>query len=301
MSSACAPIDSQSSITVRPQPEATLVQLGGEELLVRDFQADYVQLGGQLLLEIRELPRCVLPRHRPVTRVETIDRSARGFVAWDFALAGLTGGFATLAFARPRFFATRLINDQGQFVYDYTSAWVTGGIFAGVGAILLAAGVVNAVKVRDSIHYADAYQVEPGPPHPCPGGELPAADRRLRLQLEAQELVIEGHSDAGGRARFSLPPWKGPAPEALRTPAVIELGLREGDGWEPQVLVLQLQVPWEGMIDAHTGRADSRETLGDRGPQLELGSPPEAATKADSPPEGPAPLDLGPDPQEAQR
>jgi hypothetical protein len=261
---ACAPIDSESTVTVRPAAGEPSQVIGGEQLTTTDFWADYVQLGPRLLVQVGELRTCVRPLHRPVVRVEHIHRSTRGFVAWDFVLGVLFGGVAGLAFARPNYFGNRLVDGQGRVVYDNTAAWVTGGIFAGMSAILLAAGVVNSIKARDETRYAGAYEVEPGPERPCSeGASQLVADRPLRLILGADELAVEASTDREGRARFSLPrEWPGIVPRSGRLPAVLEVG-RPGQAgvYEPQVLVFALRVPFGQALgaDAHTGRADTRE------------------------------------------
>lgn len=261
---ACAPIDSESTVTVRPAAGEPSQVIGGEQLTATDFWADYVQLGPRLLVQVGELRTCVRPLHRPVVRVEHIHRSSRGFVAWDFVLGVLCGGLAGLAFARPRAFGTRLVDDQGRVVYDNTAAWVTGGIFSGISAILLAAGVVNAIKARDETRYAGAYEVEPGPEQPCSAGASRlVAERALRLTLGADELAVEATTDREGRARFSLPSeWPGILPRSGRLPAVLEVGQPGREGvYAPQVLVFALRVPFGQALgaDAHTGRADTRE------------------------------------------
>ncbi|NVB38318.1 hypothetical protein G6O69_10790 [Pseudenhygromyxa sp. WMMC2535] len=290
---ACAPVDSRSTVDLHPRPPAAKGDTiptppPGEQLIERDFSADYVQLGPRVLIELREHPRCATTRHRPVTRVEDVHRTTRGFIAWDFALGGLASGVAALAFAKPEVFSVRLIDSQGRLAYDRSPAWVTGGVFAGVGAILLAAGVVNVMRSTDEVRYADAFAVDLGPSHPCPGGPLPVANRRLRLSLPGRDegeatRVIAGRSDAHGRARFELSlepnpaaaPDSAPAPDKALRAAVLEIGEAEPDpssdpgpdAWAPKPLILRLRVPWTDGVQAHSGSADTR-TLDQPGLEL---------------------------------
>jgi len=306
--SACAPIDVSSTVSHHPVDgrAGQLEQFGGEQLATRDFQARYLQMGANLLVEIEARPSCVVARHRPVVRVETITRTSRGFVAWDFALGALSGGFASLAFARPQSFSPPLIDGQGRVVHDPAPALIIGGVFAGLGAILLTAGVINAVRATDETRYADAYEVELGAPKTCAEGNHPVASRGLRLRLLDPEssdpdpesesspspesspesefspgttppgvsLELEAQTDASGRARFRLPlSLSNASPRALprATPATLEVADGHG-GWEPQILMFSLVLPWTQMQGAHTGSANTREVLElTPGPALDLG------------------------------
>ncbi|MFO7561107.1 MAG: hypothetical protein R6X02_00585 [Enhygromyxa sp.] len=284
----CAPIDVSSQVTVRPREEPPR-QFGAEQLASREFSAQYVQLGSRLLVELREHPSCVSVHHTPVMRVEEIRRSNRGFVAWDFVLGTASGAFAGLAFAKPQLFSNRLIDGQGRVVHETTSGYVIGGVFAVISAGLIAAGIVNSLRSRDTVRYAEAYEVELGPAHAC-GGEqagAPVGERALRL-IVAGEEELEGRSDDQGRARFELPSWARPIPASGRAPAVLEIARADGHDIEPRVLVLSLRVPYEGMVEAHTGFADTRSIAG-----LELAEP----AVVESPVEGPDAPTLEPEEQ----
>jgi hypothetical protein len=250
----CAPIDVNSEVTVRPR-EAPAQQFGVEQLDRRDFVADWVQLGPRLLVQVREHPSCVAVRHMPVMRTEEIRRTSRGFVIWDFVLGTVTGGFAALAFAKPQLFTPRLVDGQGRVVYETSSAYIVGGLFAAISAGLFAAGVVNALRSRDTVRHAEAYEVELGPAHPCASledGGTPVRERALRLIVGEGELELEAQTDDEGRARFELSSWAGAVPTSGELPAVIHIDD------EQRVLVLSLRVPFDGMVEAHTGIADTR-------------------------------------------
>jgi hypothetical protein len=282
LASGCAPIDVTNTVTVRPRPGPT-EQFGAEQLFARDFVAEYIQIDARLLVEIRELRSCVSTRHVPVLRVDDVHRSNRGFVIWDFALGTFTGGFAGLAFARPQMFSDRLIDGQGRVAYDYTSAYVVGGVFAAISAGLLAAGIVDAHRSRDTRRYADAFEVELGPEQPCadnhnsnqdPNYALPLADRGLWLIVGDAEIELHAMTDPTGHVRFELPTWAARVPDGGRVPAVIQIASAEANELEPRVLVLSLRVPFAGMndTDANTGIADTRRpaqqpTLEFEGPQ----------------------------------
>jgi hypothetical protein len=266
----CAPIDVTNTVTVRPRAGPT-EQFGAEQLIARDFVADYVQIDARLLIEIRELQSCVATRHVPVLRIEDIHRSNRGFVIWDFVLGTFTGGFAALAFAQPGLFSDRLIDGQGREVYNYTSAYVVGGVFAAISVGLLAAGIVDARRSRDTKTYADAYELELGPEQPCAGSQpSPVGERGLRLVIDGGVIELDAVTDAGGRARFELPVWDARIPDDGRVPAVVEIASADADRIEPRVLVLSLRVPFAGMSDAHTGIADTRRAAQQTAAAVEL-------------------------------
>ncbi|WP_106395505.1 hypothetical protein [Enhygromyxa salina] len=282
---ACAPIDVSNTVTVRPR-EGPARTFGGEQLVARDFVADYVQIGGRLLVELRAQPSCVSTRHVPVLRVDEVHRSARGFVIWDFALGTFTGAFAGLAFAQPQLFSHRLVDGRGREVHDYTGAYVVGGVFSAICVGLLSAGIVDALRSRDTTRYADAFEVELGPERPCTDSEATAlAERALRLIVADGVIELDAITDAGGRARFELPPWTEAIPSSGRVPAIIEVARPTGGDVEPRVLVLSLRVPFVGMSDAHTGRADTRAAAEAREALAPL-EPREPNTEAV---EGPAP------------
>jgi hypothetical protein len=264
----CAPIDVTNTVTVRPRAGPT-EQFGAEQLVARDFVADYVQIDARLLIEIRELRSCASTRHVPVLRVEKVHRTNRGFVIWDFALGAFTGSFAALAFAQPQLFAGRLIDGMGREVYDYTSAYVVGGVFAAISAGLLAAGIVDAHRSRDTTRYADAFEVELGPEQPCADAQsAPLAERGLTLVVDGGVIELDAVTDPTGRARFELPAWDAEVPSGGRVGAVVEIATHDATDIEPRVLVLSLRVPFAGMTDAHTGIADTRRPA--QRPALEL-------------------------------
>ena len=258
----CAPIDVNTQVSVRPR-EATPQQFGVEQLDRRDYVAEYVQLGPRVLIELREHDSCVGVRHVPVMRVEAIERSNRNFVIWDFTLGIASGGFAALAFAKPQLFSNRLVDGQGRVVTPSTGGYVVGTVFAVLSAGLLAAGIVDALRSRDETRYAEAFEVQLGPGHPCPNSEpdgAPVRERALRLIVDG-EIEIEAQTDGEGRARFELASWSRPVPANGVVPAVLEITRRDGDDIEPRVLALSLRVPFDGMIEAHTGIADTRRPV----------------------------------------
>lgn len=255
----CAPIDTQTKVSIRPR-EAPIQQFGAEQLARRDYVAKYVQLGPRLLIALREHDSCVDVRHVPVMRVEEIRRSNRNFVIWDFTLGVVTGGFSALAFARPQLFSDRLIDGQGRVVTDSVSGYIVGSVFAVVSAGLFAAGIVDALRSRDETRYAEGFEVELGPAHACASSQdagAPVRERGLRLIVDG-ELEMEAQTDHEGRARFELASWERPIPESGVVSAVLEILRRDGDDVEARTLALSLRVPFDGMIEAHTGIADTR-------------------------------------------
>lgn len=293
---ACATIDTSSEVTVLPRGHAKPVA-ANEQLVARDFIADYVQIGSRLSVEIRELRSCVMPRHAPVTRVEHVRRSTRGFVAWDFTLGVLTGGFSALAFSRPRSFVSPLIDDQGRQVYDYGSVYIIGGMFAAASLAFLATGIVDAIRSRNTTHYADAYTLKLGPEQPCVHTpELELRERNVELRVGNGALVLAATTDEHGRVRFDLPEWPGDPPASGQVPAVIEVERLPGDELEPRVLVFSLWVPYGGVADVQAGVADTRRPS-EHAP-LELG-PVEGPLEPD-PDAQPEPLEGQPEPPEGQ-
>ncbi len=256
----CAPIDVRSEVSVHPR-EASIPLVGVEQLARRDFVVDYVQLGARLLVSLREHRTCVGVNHVPVMRVEQIERRSRGFVAWDFALGGFFAGFSALAFAQPQLFSPRLVDNSGRQVINTASAYAVGGLFAAVSVGLLAAGVVDGMRARDETRYAAAFQLSLGPEGRCAGDDEAGrivAERALTLRVDEREYAAQ--TDVEGRARFELASHEGPIPADGRLPAVLEIAARGGVDLEPRVVAISLRVPFEGMLDAHTGTADTRKS-----------------------------------------
>jgi hypothetical protein len=253
----CATIDVDSEVTIEPR-SGPVEQLGDAQLVARDFIADYVQVGPRLLVEIRELSTCAQARHHPVLRIEHVHRSNRGFVIWDFALGTFTGAFAGLAFARPQMFANRLIDGNGRQIYNYSGAYVVGGVFSAISISLLTAGIVDAIRSRDTTRYADAYEVELGPEQPCSDAQaVPLSRRPITLRIDDGVIELDGITDETGRARFELPAWPIEPPANGAAAAVISVTSPDG-GVEPRVLVIPLRVPYTEMLDARAGVADTR-------------------------------------------
>jgi hypothetical protein len=77
------------------------------------------------------------------------------------------------------------------------------------------------------------------------------------LRIDAGVIELDGITDQTGRARFELPKWPAELPTNGAAAAVISITLPDG-GVEPRVLVFTLRVPYEGMLDAQAGVADTR-------------------------------------------
>jgi hypothetical protein len=258
----CAPIDVSNAVTVEPT-SGPIVEIGNAQLVARDFVAEYVQVGPRLSVEISELSTCVRTRHHPVLRIEHVRRTTRGMVVWDFVLGAATGGFAALAFARPQTFSTRLVDGTGRQLYDYSGAYIVGGVFSAISVGLLSAGIVDAIRSRDTTRYADAYEVERGPEQPCGEAEsVPLNDRPVTLRIQDATLgddpiELDGITDETGRVRFELPAWPGDVPLDGSAVAVLRVSSL-GGGVEQRVLVFSLRVPYSDVLDAQAGVADTR-------------------------------------------
>jgi hypothetical protein len=202
----CVPIRSESVVEVHEKRDARPVVLGAPagHVSARGLAAKWTQRGTVLEVELRELRRCSALEHVPVVRVERITRTA-GAAPW----VELGAGAAMLAlgivgFARPELFGQRAINSAGEVVEDRASGYRVGGIFTGIGSLLVIGGIVDAVRARDEVRYAEAYRTRLGPEVECPHPEIPLAGRDV--ELVAGDVREPGQTNASGHVRFELPP-----------------------------------------------------------------------------------------------
>lgn len=250
--SACAKITATSEVRIVETDEPTTTVASGREVVRRGYEADWVQLDDQLLVQLREHQLCREQLHVPVLRIEKIRRTAGRTLAWEYIIAGAMIGFASFAFASPQSFSSSYVDTEGTVITPTGPGYRTGGLFLGLGTIVAIAAVHDTVQARDSEIYADAYVLRPGNPVPCTNPVRPLAHHRVRLLVDDHES--EGTTDAQGRVRLALPPWENEVePATGRRKAAISVS-------DDRAIAVDYRVPYrvhEPGTLVHTGHANT--------------------------------------------
>lgn len=203
----CAQIITRSSVEVLPRPDTAALVVGppGGEITARGVKAGWAQDGDRLTVHLEESRTCNSVRHVPVIRVERVDRRTAGGAMWlEYGLgsAALAGGLVGLI--RPEWFSQATVVDaEGNVLQDTRTGYRIGGILTGIGALLLTAAVIDTVRTRDEVRYADAYRREEGGVVQCMDPLAPIQGQTVEL-LVGKWSTVEPTDDAGG-ARFLLP------------------------------------------------------------------------------------------------
>lgn len=223
----CAQI---SAITeLRTVPVSGVPPLSIERRVVeRQVEARWSQRGDTLSVELLEHRRCQVVEHVAAVREEHSVRRADAMIYWEYAAAAVMLGLAGIAFARPDLFAVPEPDVGGKTRRDPTTGRTLGGVFLGLGGAALGAGIYDTVRARDRVLRSNTVALRPGPAANCDAPTVPAAQRRLELQLGPFNSQVV--TDLEGRARFLLPGtelWP-PEPEADATDASNQPNATEG-------------------------------------------------------------------------
>jgi len=248
----CAQIESQSVVEILPRPDAPSLVLGppGGEITARGVALTWAQDGDRLALELTESRTCASVRHVPVVRIERIHRKTSGGALWfEYGFGGLAMAVGLAGLIKPEAFSQAAVDMDGMIVRDKASGYRIGGIFTGIGTLLLTAAVVDTMRSRNEVRYTDAYRRESGDKVEC-------RDPLVPLQGHSVELLVGGRSsveatDEEGRVQFVLP--MGDELSEKARAAVEAYGV-----WE------KAKAEAEAVADVEDGKG------------LELGPPPEA-------------------------
>jgi hypothetical protein len=203
----CAQVISSSSVEVMPRTDAKALVIGpsGGEITGRDVKAAWTQDADRLTVRFEESRTCNSVRHVPVVRIERVERrTARGAMWFEYGLGGgaMVGGLIGLI--RPEWYSqARVTTEDGRMLEDKRTGYRIGGILTGIGTLLLTAAVIDTVRTRDEVRYADAYRREEGDVVQCMDPLAPMEGQSVEL-LVGKWSSVEGTDDGGG-ARFLLP------------------------------------------------------------------------------------------------
>ncbi len=221
----CAQIS--ASTELRTVPVSGVPPLSIERRVVeRQVEARWLQRGDTLSVELLEHRRCQVVEHVAAVREEHSVRRADAMIYWEYAAAAVMLGLAGIAFARPDLFAVPQPDVGGKTRRDPTTGRTLGGVFLGLGGAALGAGIYDTVRARDRVLRSNTVALRPGPAANCDAPTVPAAQRRLELQLgQFNSQVV---TDLEGRARFLLPGTELWPPEADAADATNQLNETEG-------------------------------------------------------------------------
>lgn len=225
LASACAPIETRSSVRIEPRPNARPLLVGPPtgQVSARGAAVAWDQQGQTLLLSLSERRTCNLVRHVPMTRVETIERRATGgalYFEYGFGAAALSLGLAGLI--KPEAFARPSIDSEGRSVPNKRPGYQIGGIFTGIAAVVITTAIIDTVRSRDEERYLEVYRREPGATVKCRDPLAPLADRTVELVVG--DWTARGRTDAEGNVELMLP-----ARDEL--PPKVRAALAKHDAW----------------------------------------------------------------------
>ncbi|MCH9687276.1 MAG: hypothetical protein K0V04_37930, partial [Deltaproteobacteria bacterium] len=206
MASGCAQIESRSSVEIMPRTESPALTLGppGGLVTARGLDAQWTQDGDRLGLRLLESRTCASVRHVPVVRIERVDRKTAGGAMWfEYGLGAGSLGLGLAGLIRPEAFSQAAIDANGEIVRDKGTGYRIGGIFTGIGVLLLTAAVIDTVRTRDQVIYTDAYRREQGGTVTCQDPKVPLIGQTVELLVDEWSTVEP--TDDDGEVRFLLP------------------------------------------------------------------------------------------------
>ena len=199
-STGCATISTTASSRTLPGGTTLAVQ---QRVTDRQLEARWVQRGDSLAVELVEHRRCQTVSRVAVAREATDVRRADAAIYFEYGVAAVLLGLSALSFARPELFAVQQRNAEDRLYREEKTGYTLGGVFLGLGAAALGAGIYDSVRARDRVRRYESVEVQPGPAADCEEPMLPASQRRLELQLGAHRG--RGVTDLEGRVHFTLP------------------------------------------------------------------------------------------------
>ena len=198
----CAQISANTELRTVPVSGAPPLVIE-RRVVERQVEARWLQRGDTLAIELLEHRRCQVVEHVAAVREEHSVRRADAAIYWEYAAAAVLLGLAGVALARPDLFAVKESATGAKTRRDPTTGRTLGAVFFGLGGAALGAGIYDSVRARDRVHRSTTVALVPGPATACDAPTVPAAQRRLELQLGQFHSQVA--TDLEGRARFLLP------------------------------------------------------------------------------------------------
>lgn len=203
---ACAQIESRSTVTIEPMPQAPAVTLGqaASKVVRRGTDVAWTQSTSSIELRLTQTRQCRAVLHHPVQRVEHVDRTVKhGALYFEYGAAAGLLALGIAALAKPEAFSPQAIDENGESIRDRSVGYRIGGVFTGLGLAMAGVGIYDTVRSRDATYRSQAYAVKLGDTAPCldPKGPLAAA----AVTLTVGSWSATAKSDEDGTVRFELP------------------------------------------------------------------------------------------------
>ncbi len=216
----CATVETRTTVrVVGPAPGGRVPRAPAGTLVVglgAVFEA--TQVLDEVSIVVRPSPRCARVAFDPVVVEGRVARRAGATLGWELGLGAALAGFGAFGLARPETISTARVGPTGEVYRDRSTGLRLAGTLGAVGALLLVAGVADAVRARDTVRHVEGVRPRLGDPAgPCAVAEVPLAGRRLAVRVAGRTrwVVLDG----AGRVRVRLPPERVLA-EAGREPAL---------------------------------------------------------------------------------
>jgi hypothetical protein len=201
----CAQITTTTRVEVLPRTEVTPPRLASPhgQVTARGAEFDWVQRGAELQVKVVEIRRCRQLHHEPVLRVEHLDRKANMALYWEYGIAAAFLAVGLVGLIAPQLYSPDVVTGSGAIVKDNSVGYRIGGVFTGIGALALTAGIVDTVRSRDQTYFADAYRVQLGEQVDCAAPT--SAIAKTDLEILVGRWSTTATTDTDGVATFTLP------------------------------------------------------------------------------------------------
>ena len=250
---ACAQIKTSTELRVVPgKGEPRVIGRPEGRVFDRSYSAVWLQLADELVVELSEDRECQLMVHVPVVREEKTIRKLDGAIYWEVGLAAAFSGLAAYTFVRPEDWGGRGVDADGNQFVETSGPYRIGGIFSTIAGILVISAIVDLARSADSVTYADAFRVEPGPTTRCSEPTAPVRNREVTLMLGGASTSAV--TDETGRVRIELPPERDGGTPAADGSRIQQAALVVDDSHAVRVTV---RAPYHHPGPAHAGRTDA--------------------------------------------
>ncbi len=175
----------------------------GRRITSRRFGARWRQQGPLLDLWLTQWRTCQVVYRVPVIRETRTIRTADAGLYWEFGIAAVAAAIATVAFMKPEAWSSAAIDETGKLYREASAGYTIGGLFTGIGALALIAGIHDVIQIRDSIETEETFVLRDGPATGCDPERAVASGISATLVLGTWRHTAM--TDADGHVQVQLP------------------------------------------------------------------------------------------------